>query len=166
MAHGSARIESPEILRQFRGAFSVFESSCRNALMGVDASIKRTGEWLKGEQQVRLKQDLRRHENAVNLAQNEYNRVKMSAAGAASNAVIDAKKLLDRAKRHKEEAHERLERAKKWSVTFAAEVEKLLAVVRSFEILLDDTTPRALSRLDRMVESLEEYLRTAPPEGV
>ncbi|MCE9581311.1 MAG: hypothetical protein K8T20_02220 [Planctomycetes bacterium] len=165
MSHGPARIQSPDILRIFRGRLVVYDDATRNALMGVDATLKRTAEWLKGEQQLHWKKELRRHENAVNLAQNEYNRVKMSASGSASNAVLDAKKVLDKAKRLKEEAEKKLDATKRWATRFAADTEKLVAAVRSFEVLLDETTPKALSRLDRMVENLEEYLRTSPPEA-
>jgi hypothetical protein len=163
MSQGSARIESPEIIRTLRGRFVAFNDVCRNTLMAVDASIKRTSEWLKGERQVQLKLELRRCENAVNLAQNEYNRVKFTNAGKASQAEIDAKKALDRQKRKKEETAEMLERTKKWAVLFDAEVEKSNASVKSFGILLDGTTPRALARLDTMIEKLEEYFGHIPP---
>jgi hypothetical protein len=163
MSQGSARIESPEIIRALRGRFVAFNDTCRNTLMAVDASIKRTSEWLKGERQVQLKLELRKCENAVNLAQNEYNRVKFTNAGKASQAEIDAKKALEKQKRKKEETEAMLERTKKWSVLFDAEVEKSNASVKSFGILLDGTTPAALARLDTMIEKLEEYFGHIPP---
>ncbi|KAF0245863.1 MAG: hypothetical protein FD180_1222 [Planctomycetota bacterium] len=163
MSQGSARIESPEIIRNLRGRFVAFNDICRNTLMAVDASIKRTSEWLKGERQVQLKLELRKCENAVNLAQNEYNRVKFTNAGKASQAEIDAKKALDRQKRKKEETESMLERTKKWATLFDAEIEKSHASVRAFSIQLDGTTPRALSRLDTMIEKLEEYFGHIPP---
>lgn len=163
MSQGSARIDSPEVIRHFRGRYVAFDNTCRNTMMAVDATIKRTSEWLKGERQVQLKQEMRRSENAVNLAQNEYNRTRFTAAGKASQATIDAKKALDREKRKKEEVESMLERTKKWAVLFDAEVEKSLASLKSFSILLEGTTPRALSRLDVMMEKLEEYFGHIPP---
>lgn len=166
MSQGSARIDSPEVIRHFRGRYVAFDDICRNTIMSVDASIKRTSEWLKGERQVQLKQELRRCENAVNLAQNEYNRARFTASGKASQATIDAKKELDRQKRRKEEVEGMLERTKKWAVLFDAEVEKSLASVKAFSILLEGTTPRALARLDTMVEKLEAYFGHIPPGKV
>ncbi len=166
MSQGSARIDSPDIIRHFRGRFVAFDDTCRNTLMGVDAAIKRTSEWLKGERQTQLKQELRKCENAVNLAQNEYNRVKFTAAGKASQATIDAKKVLDREKRRKEETEAKLEATRRWAVLFTAEVEKSLASLKSFSVMMDALTPKALARLDLMVEKLEEYLGTHKPGEV
>jgi len=165
MSHGSARIDSPDTIRNFRVQFVEFETSARNALMAVNASVRRVSEWLKGEQQLYWKKELRNRENAVNLAQSDYNRAKLTAAGKTSNAEVDAKKVLDKAKRRKDEAEGKLEATKRWAVRIGTEMEKLVGAVRSFEVLLDETSPRALSRLDIMVEKLEEYLRTGPQEN-
>lgn len=164
MSRGSARIESPDVIRHFRGRVVAFDDTCRNTLMSIDAAIKRTSEWLKGERQVQLKQELRRCENAVNLAQNEYNRARFTAAGKASQATIDAKKVLDREKRKKDETEAKLEATRRWAVLFDAEVEKSLAGLKAFSIMLEEKTPKALSRLDTMVEKLEEYLGRGPQE--
>jgi hypothetical protein len=164
MSQGSARISSPDILRQFRGRFVAFDESCRKAIMAMNSSLKRTSEWLKGEQQLFWKKELRRMENEVNLLQNEYNRQNFSAGGKATNALVDAKKALEKAKRRMEEVGARMEATKKWATKLDAETEKLVATVRGFEVLLEESTPKGLARLDRMVESLEEYLKLTPKE--
>lgn len=160
MAQGSARVDSPDVIRHFRGRYVAFDDACRNTIMAVDAAIKRTSEWLKGEQQVHWKKELRRLENAVNIAQNEYNRQRFTSAGKPSQGVIDAKKALDKVKRQKEETEGKLEATKKWSVRLDAEVEKSLAAVKSFSIQLEASTPRALARLDQMIEALEAYFKS------
>jgi chromosome segregation ATPase len=160
-----ARIQSPDVIRQFRGRFVAFDESCRKATMGTDAALKKTAEWLKGEQQLAWKREVRKLENEVNLAQNEYNRQRFTAGGKATNALVDAKKALDKVRRRKEEAEARLEATKRWAVRLEAETEKLVATVRGFEVMLEELVPKGLSRLDRMVESLEEYLKTAPGEN-
>lgn len=164
MSQGSARIDDPDVIRQFRIRLAAFDDACRNALLGVDAGVKRTSEWLKGEQQHHWKKELRSAENAVNIATGDFNRARLSSTGAASNAVLDAKKVLDKAKRRKENAETKLDATKRWAVRLTADLEKPLTAVRSFEILLDESTPKALSRLDRMVEKLEDYLRGTSSE--
>lgn len=156
----SARIDSPEIVRTFRGRFAAFENLCRNALRGVEAEVKRTGEWLRGEQLNFWQKELRKRHDQVDVANGHYQRMKLGSNGQMTTQMIDAKKALDKARRRHEEAERKLALTKGWAGRLETELEKQMAMVKSFAILLDELGPNGLARLDQMAEALDRYLET------
>jgi hypothetical protein len=165
MSYGGADIESLEILKDFRARFVEFESLCGNALMGLDGEIKHVQEWLGAQQIPFLERQARKCEEAVNKAQSDLTEVKWREmhAGAKSSG-IDERKALDRAKRRKEETDAKLDAAKRWRVTLQQSIGKLSTPCNVLSNLLEHMTPLALARLDRMMDSLEDYFRG--PSGV
>ena len=75
---------------------------------------------------------------------------------------IDEKRAFEKAKRRKEEAEAKVRLVKKWSSMLDHTIGKKLGPCKSFSILLDHLTPKALSRLDQMLLKLDEYFRTTP----
>ena len=163
MAHGNADIENLQILKDFRVAIIKFESLCRNALVGVDAEIKRTQDWI-GSQIPNLERQSRKDEEAVNRAVSELKEAQWRATYAGKASYIDERKAVDRAKRRKEETEAKLAAAKRWRITLDQSIGKMSAPCNILAIMLDHLTPKALSRLDQMLDSLEAYFRTPTPE--
>ncbi len=54
---------------------------------------------------------------------------------------------------------------KKWTALLDQQVNKMTVPCNALVILLDQRTPRAMARIDQMLESLEEYFRQAPREA-
>jgi hypothetical protein len=163
MAHGSADIESVQVLKDFRVALVKFESLCRNALVGVDAEIKRTMDWL-GSQIPLLERRSRKDEEAVNRALSELKEAQWRATYAGKASYVDERRALDRAKRRKEETEARLAAARRWRTVLDQTIGKMVTPCNILAVQLDHLTPRALARLDQMLDSLEDYFRTPTPE--
>ena len=72
---------------------------------------------------------------------------------------MDEKKALDRALRLKAEAEEKLRAVKKWAMTIENRAAKALGPCVALSSLLSTLTPKALARLDQMLDSLDDYLR-------
>ncbi len=161
MSFGGADIESMEVLKDFRARFVAFDNLCRNALMGLDDEVKQAMEWLGGQQIPSLERLSRKCEEAVNKAQSDLAEAKWREATAgAKSSGYDERKALDRAKRRKEETESKLDAARRWRVALQQSIGKLSAPCNVLSNLLEHMTPLALSRLDRMLDSLEEYFRS------
>ena len=162
MAFGGADIESMDVLKDFRTRFLAFENLCRNALMGIDGDVKQTQEWLGSQQIPFLERLSRKCEEAVNKAQSDLSEAKWreSHAGAKSSG-IDERKALEKAKRRKEETEAKLDAARRWRTVMQQSIGKMSAPCNVLSNLLAHMTPLAVARLDKMLDSLEDYFRTA-----
>ena len=164
MAHGSARIDSPDVIKEFRNRFAIFDGTCRKALSDVQRDVQRTAEWLQREQLLYWKKELRRRTERFTVARLEYQRARREATRSPQSTAIDARIAFQRATRLKEEAEAKLRAVKKWMVVLEHDAANLMAPCLALCAQLERLTPRALTRLDRMVDSLEDYLRTAPAD--
>ena len=166
MAERPARIDSPEVIKEFRNHLAVFDQACRNALMGNRADINATTEWLRSEQRLHWKHQLRKCEEALNVAQQEYSQAKWaSGSGAIRSSGVEELRALQRAKRRKEEVEQKIKAVNTWSALLDQKIGKLMGPCNALMILLDQRTPQAMARLDQMLDSLEEYFRPPPPEA-
>ena len=164
MAFGGADIESQDVLKDFRVRFVEFDTLCRNALMGLDGEIKHVQEWLSAQQIPSLERLSRKCEEAVNKAQSDLSEVKWREAHAgAKSSGIDERKALERAKRRKEETEAKLDAARRWRIALQQSIGKLSTPCNLLSNLLEHQTPLALARIDKMLDSLEDYFRT--PSG-
>ena len=165
MAQGRANVESVDVIRDFRNRLSVFDSTCRNALTGIQTEVKGVGAWLRTEQRTYWRRQLRKREEDLNRAIQELSQAQWSSQTMGEQSdFVDQKRAVAKARVRKEEAEKKAATVKKWSNLLDQKVDKLLRPCKSLFILLDQMTPRALSRLDQMMKHLEEYFRNAPPE--
>lgn len=162
MATGPANIDSPEVIRALRARLVDFAGLCRHALDGNAALVHETSDWLKSEQKAHWQLQLRKRQEALNVAENNYRQAQWYATTKGRMSGIEEKRLVQKAKRLKEEAEEKTAAVKKWSLAFEQRADKLMAPCHSLSNLLDELTPRALSRLDGMLDALDEYFRSAP----
>ncbi len=164
MAGGPARIDSQDIIRDIRARFVTFNEVCSNALMSLESDVRSTATWLRTDRETYWKQQHRRREEAYQIALNEYNRARDAVAGPMGKpSYIDEKKAYERAKRSKEEAERAIAAVKSWTRLLEHKTEKLSGPCIALSILLAHLTPRALARLDRMADRLDEYFR--PGDG-
>ncbi|MBM4047459.1 MAG: hypothetical protein FJ279_20325 [Planctomycetes bacterium] len=168
MAHGSARIESPEVIQQFRNHFVDFDRVCRQAVSEAQGDIQNTSEWLQREQLFYWKRELRKRDEAFQKARLEYERARRETLHSGRSTAVDAKVAFEKARRLKEEAETKLQAVKKWTVLLEHSAHEFIGPCLALSTQLGALTPRALARLDKMVQSLEAYLRdmaaSAPKE--
>jgi ribosomal protein L17 len=158
MAKGPARIDSPEVILEFRRRYVAFDEVVRNALMGIETEVRTTANWLRGDALMEWKRRQRKAEELMNSALRELRRAQMNTQAGQKASHVDEKKTYEKAKRVKEEADQKIEAAKKWSVALEQKAAKILGPCRAFGSRMDSMTPRALQRLDIMITSLQDYL--------
>src|SRR5262245_57957829 len=127
MSSGSARIDSADVLKQFRKRYSDFDTSCRNALMGCSSEVNAMSEWLRGEQRIYWKHQRRRCEEDVNRAKSELSAAQWaSSSRGTKSSCLEEIRALQRAKRRLEEAEFKQAATDRWAVMLDQKVRKLL----------------------------------------
>lgn len=163
MASGPARIESPDLIRELRRRYLLFDQACRNALMGCTADVRGVREWLRTEQRLGLRLQLRKCEEALNQARQKYEEARWAAARGGRSSGVEELRALEKARLRKEEVERKIAAVQKWSGILDQTIDKMMGPCHALGILLDQRTPQAVARLDRMEENLEEYFRPLPP---
>ena len=165
MWHAGAKIDSPDVIKDFRTQMVKFNDGCRSALAEIRMEVEHVQQWLQHEQVPNLKQEIRKCEELVNQARSKYTFAKADSPAYGKSSAVDELKALKKAERRKEEAERKLAAAKKWVAMLDRETNKLMAPINNLSNMLDVNTPKALAKLDFMVRSLEEYLRMLPPDA-
>jgi len=159
MARGPANIQSPEVIKRFRASFIKFAEEGRRAVEDIQRDVSRVQQWLDREQSAHWKRELRRREEIVQRARGEYTRARAEQGPLRKRSCVDEKKALDRALRLHEEAEQKLRTVKKTLLTLEQRTTKALGPVTGFSSMLVTNAPKALARLDSMLDKLDEYLR-------
>jgi hypothetical protein len=165
MARGRAHIHSPDVIRDFRAHFIEFVELARRAIDDINRDVTRTQRWLEEEQAVHWKGELRRREELVQRAQSAYTFARLDSSPLRKTSCIDELKELDRARRRREEADEKLRAIKKWRMAIEQSTARGLGPVHAFGSAVTVQGAKAVARLDRMLDTLEAYLRDAPSPG-
>ena len=159
MARGPADIQSPEVIKRFRGSFVKFTEHCQRSIEDVQRDVSRVQQWLEHEQSAHWKREVRRREEIVQRARGEYTRARADSGPLSKTSCVDEKKALDKALRLREEAEQKLRAVKKTLMTIEQNVAKSLGPCVALSSMLSVLAPRALTRLDTMLDKLDDYLR-------
>lgn len=158
-----AHIGSRDVLVAFRQRWVQFDDECQRALSAVGSDVSRVVEWLKHDQLFYWEAQLKKREEMVRMARSDYLRAAHGPKYQRKNSAVEERVLLDRAKRLAAEAGEKIAAVKRWSAGLEQQTGPLLQSCATLSTMLRSLTPRALARLDRMADSLEDYLRAAGP---
>jgi len=120
-------------------------------------------DWLRGDQLRHWNLQLRRRHEEMKRCWREYVAARHGDRRMGKPSSVDERKAWEKAKRMKEEAEAKIERIKGWTVALEREVEKLRPPCHRLDELLVTLTPRALMRLEHMIENLEIYLKPGGP---
>jgi hypothetical protein len=165
MAQRPARIESPEVIQDLRNRFAILDQACRSALMGCTADVQDVRSWLRTDRPLYWKHEIRRREEALAVAKQELARARLAAERGVRNVGVDEQRAVERAKVRLEEAQRKLQAVGRCAVLLDQKADKMLGPVNALLILLDQRTPQAISRLDLMLDHLEEYFRPIPGDA-
>ncbi len=167
MARSPANLESPEVIRRLRAQIVKFQERCGGALADTYADVRTVEGWLDREVRPYWRRQLQRRHELVEKAKRDYAEALWASKNSGKRGHVDEKKALDRAIRREAEAEEKLRRVKKWTQTMSREMSKRLQPCRSLSLQLDSLGPKALARLDQMLDSLDLYFHRTPrgPEG-
>jgi hypothetical protein len=159
-----ARIYNTAVLKDVKGALAEFAESVNQTLAGVDAEIARWTQWLNQEQIGHWKREVRRTEEAITRCKSEIQRKKLIAHPEPASTVFEEKQLR-KAKARLDQAQRKLANVRKWAPVWEREALLYKTATSGLMETINGNLPLAMARLERMLTSLEEYERMAPPPG-
>lgn len=161
-----ARINSVALLKLLKASLATFSDTAAVALDEVATDIQRTLAWLTEDRRRYWTEQVRVcRERAVQakLALKQKQVLDRALSGTTSSAV-EERKALAIAERRLHEAESKLARTRSWIL----QIEKLQSDyrggVQGLVSAIDADIPNARARLDKMIDSLEDYIALAPPE--
>ena len=159
MRGASANISSPEVLRTFRHRFIEFTEQARIAVEEATRDARAVSEWLRREQLPHWRRQLRHREEEAERARREYIVARHGDKVQSKVSAVDERKAFERAQRLKTEVEEKIRTVRHWLMTLEHESLSLLQPCAKLSTLLATQSPKALMRLDQMLDSLDDYLR-------
>jgi DNA repair exonuclease SbcCD ATPase subunit len=158
----TARVTSVEAIRDFRGSYLVYCDEAKQALEAADGEARRMKDWISYQAQV-WKKAIRECEEKLSQAKNALFRKELqkTAAGRTPD-VIEEKKAVARAKEALEHAHKKLANCKRWEVEFDKAIGEYEGPARQLAGEVEGEPPKAVSHLDRILDSLDAYTQLAP----
>lgn len=163
--HGSANVRSIAALKQFRGSLGKFAEQASLSLDEAIGESQRTLHWLR-EDCLRYwkKQAFERHEEHVQAKLNLKRKLIFDRTLQGSpSSCIDERKALKKAEMRLEVAQRKLSRTRHWIQKLDRDAADFKGVIQGLRSTVDADLPKARARLDNMIQSLEAYVKLAPP---
>jgi hypothetical protein len=162
-----ARVDSINALKQFRASLVQFSQTAAVAVEEVDMEIQRTHTWLQQDRYRYWKDKVHNRSEAYTHAKQALNQRQLferSVQGVPSSCV-DERKALQAAEQRLRETEHKFHRVRSWIPQMEREMNDYKGRVKGVTSAIQMDIPKALARLDRMVDSLEAYVVLAPPEA-
>ncbi len=160
---GAARVSSIDAIRDFRAAMVEFQEISRLALGEAEADLQRTLTWLKSDREHYWAGMIRKRNNEVQQAKSDLFRKQLQGREGERPSCVDEKKALEAAERRLVDAQQRLEATKRWQRVLDRELTMYKGQVQPFARALEGDIPEALTTIDRMLDSLDKYVRLQAP---
>ena len=158
---GPARVNSINALRDFRAALINFADEARAALDAAQSELNRSASRLSHELPGHWTKEQRRWEEERARIALEH-ALSQAEMGKSS---IDERKSLAHAKERVGESRTKLAATKKWAREIEREQSLYRGQTEPLSRVIEALVPKALVRLERMADDLQQYTRIASPEG-
>ena len=152
-----AKVTSLDALESFRAKLIVFLSKSRRAIDEVSDEIRRTRNWLEGEQRVHWEAQVKKCRKRLELAEAELMTAKFSEF--IDNPSVQQMQVR-KARRAIEEAEGKLAMVKKWSRDYDNFADPLSKKLDSLRHHLDQEMPHGITYLVQAQRTLEGYTET------
>jgi hypothetical protein len=156
----AAKVGSIDAIREFREALGTFIEDARNALTSVEMENRRLNEWVKNTQRLFWINEVKRRREKMNEARGELHRRKLSGAGDT-----EAKEAVRIAKNKLQVAEVKVEVVKKAAPILQHAIDEYLGHARPLGDMLTGELEHCMGLLERMAESLEDYIRISTPSN-
>ena len=162
-----ARVDSINALKQFRASLVQFTQTAAVAVEEVDMEIQRTHTWLQQDRYRYWKTKLHNRSEAYVQAKQVLNQRQLfeRAVQGVPSSCVDERKALQVAEQRLRETEHTFQRVRSWIPQMEREMNDYKGGVKGLASAVQMDIPKALARLDRMVDSLEAYVVLAPPEA-
>lgn len=154
------KVDDLEIFGRFRVAMIKFAQAASEAISSADSEISRTHSWLETEQRTFWEGQLRKRTEAVAKAREAVRQKKLykDSSGRTPSAV-EEEKILAKCIAAVTHAEERLLSVKRWLPRLERAAGMYRSGVAGLSKTVSDDVPKGIALLDRLAESLQQYLQ-------
>ena len=160
-----ADVRSIDSLKELRVALALFNEEALGALGAVDMEVRRTMQWLQHDRREYWQNQIKRRREAVAMAKAEVFRRKLAKTADYTPAMSEQKELLRRTEASLAEAEARASLVKKWEPALRQAALEYRASTRRIANFASGDIPRAAALLERLIDTLESYLRVSVPSS-
>jgi hypothetical protein len=158
-----AAVHSIDELKNFRVALALYGEDTLGTLGAVEAEVRRTLRWLDEERPAYWQDQIKRRREQVAMARSDVFRKNLQKRADYTPAMSEQKDALRKAEASLQDAEKRLTLVRKWQPAFKHAVLEYHASVQRIKDLAAGDVPSAVNLMTRIIDSLEAYLRVAPP---
>ena len=154
-----ARVDSLEVLREFKVALWKFQEAAIASLSDADAEMQRVTMWVENEQTTHWQGQIRKRQDAVERAKEAVRMKKIfkDATGRQQSAV-EEEKALRLAMQRLAEAQQKLAATKRWTRALQKEIELYRGGVQRFATTVHGDIPTAVAHLESLAAKLDAYV--------
>ena len=157
-----ANVTSIDALNSFRSALIVYVSKARPTLEEVTSEVMRTRAWVESEQRAYWDNQLRAANRALEEAQQALFSGRLSTLRKESAFEIMA---VQRAKRTRDAAEEKLRKVKQWRREFESRVQPVVKQMEKLHTLLANDMTHAVAYLAQIISTLDAYAAAGSVPG-
>jgi exonuclease VII large subunit len=161
----TARVTSVDAIKEFRETLVIFCENVRAGLCANEMESRHVLDWLLSYQPGYWARQLRQRQEELAQAQADLHRLKLQRAQGMRVDDIEQKTAVERAKERVDEAEEKLVKVRRWGRAVQQAIDEYQARARQLADLVEGNPPANVLFLDRVIDSLESYLRIAPPSS-
>ncbi|MHC4420882.1 MAG: hypothetical protein ACYS1E_09845 [Planctomycetota bacterium] len=158
----AARVTSIDALKDFKRVLAEFTVLATTSLSEAQAHVRRMTTWVEHEQPSYWKNERRKRAARLAEAKSELFRAQVEAADQHVSATIE-RRAVERAEAAVEEAETKLANTKRWKRLLEREAILYRGECQRLARALEAECPQALSRLDKMIDALERYVKLPAP---
>ena len=156
-----AKVTSLDALERFRADLIVFMTTAHRCVDEAGDEVRRTRQWLQGEQRMHWEGEARRRKRVLDQAEADLYSARLS--GLKDRTIVQ-EEAVRKAKRAMAEAEDKLRVLKKWNRDFDHHADPLVKRLEGMRYFLDHDMPKALTFLVQAQKTLEAYAEApAPP---
>ena len=158
----AANVSSIDALKDFKRALSGFATVITTALGEAQSDLQRTTWWVQQNQATHWKAQKRKRTTKLEQAKSELFRAQVASADQRASTVLE-RRAVDKAQRNLDEADTKIANISRRSRLLDREVILYKGQTQQLARVVEGDVPRALLRLDKMVDALEKYVRLHAP---
>ena len=155
-----AKITSLDALERFRADLIVFITTAHRCVDEAGDEVRRTRQWLQGEQRMHWEGEARKRKRVLDQAEADLYSARLS--GLKDRTLVQ-EEAVRKAKRAMAEAEDKLRALKKWNRDFDHSADPLVKRLEGMRYFLDHDLPKALTFLVQAQKTLEAYAEAPAP---
>ena len=154
-----AHVTSSEALEQFRNQLIIYVSKARPALEEVSSDVLRARSWLENDQRIFWEGQIRKRNKELEAAQAALFSAKLGNLRQETAVEV---MMVQRAKRHLEEAETKLRTLRYWNREFESRVQPLVKQIEKLHTVLSHDMIQAVASLNDTLNKLAAYAEARP----